>query len=127
MAGVVTRNHFHFGGAGKYSRMALAEDCIGFATSAHRFTPGAGQSILSASGGSPMSFAIPAGQEPPIVIDMGAYIGGSGELSQEQLFQNSLLQLLLRPQSRIVEHDYKDKEIRPEIQKKHKLLQSKCC
>ena len=87
-AGVVTRNHFHFGGAGKYSRMALAEDCIGFATSAHRFTPGAGQSILSASGGSPMSFAIPAGQEPPIVIDMGAYIGGSGELSQEQLFQN---------------------------------------
>ena len=88
MAGAVTRNHFHFGGAGKYSRMALAEDCIGFATSAHRFTPGAGQSILSASGGSPMSFAIPAGKEPPIVIDMGAYIGGSGELSQEQLFQN---------------------------------------
>ena len=79
---VTTRNHFHFGGAGKYSRMALKEDCIGFAVSAHRFVPGAGASILSASGGSPMSFAIPTGDQPPIVVDMATSIHGSNDLFQ---------------------------------------------
>ena len=79
IAGAVTRNHFHFGAAGKYSRLALEQDCIGFATSAHRFMPRKDHSILSASGASPISFAIPAGKQPPIVVDMGAYLGGSGE------------------------------------------------
>jgi len=79
---VTTRNHFHFGGAGKYSRMALKEDCIGFAVSAHRFVPDAGASILSASGGSPMSFAIPTGDQPPIVVDMATSIHGSNDLFQ---------------------------------------------
>ena len=88
IAGAVTRNHFHFGGAGKYSRIALAADCIGFATSAHRFAPGVGQSILSASGSSPMSFAIPAGEQPPVVIDMALDLGVIGGISQDQLFQH---------------------------------------
>ena len=87
MAGAVTRNHFHFGAAGKYSRLALGQDCIGFATSAHRFKPSPHHSILSASGASPISFAIPAGDQPPVVIDMGAYLSGTGQLSQDQLFQ----------------------------------------
>jgi len=87
IAGAVTRNHFHFGAAGKYSRLALEQDCIGFATSAHRFRPSKDHSILSASGASPISFAIPAGKQPPIVVDMGAYLGGSGKLSQDQLFK----------------------------------------
>ena len=87
MAGAVTRNHYHFGAAGKYSRLALSQDCIGFATSAHRFKPSPDHSILSASGASPISFAIPAGDQPPVVIDMGSYLSGTGQLSQDQLFQ----------------------------------------
>ncbi|NKB66588.1 MAG: hypothetical protein GKR89_05970 [Candidatus Latescibacteria bacterium] len=73
LAAATTGNHFHFGGAGKYSRLALEQDCIGIAVSSHRFQvpSGPGTSILNASGGSPFSIAIPAGQQPPFVPDMG--------------------------------------------------------
>ena len=73
VAAATTSNHFHFGSAGKYSRLALEQDCIGIAVSSHRFQipSGAGTSILNASGGSPMSIAIPAGEQPPLIPDMG--------------------------------------------------------
>ena len=67
-------NHFHIGAAGLYSRMALAGQCIGFCVSAHRFYPPADRSVLTASGASPMSFAVPTGDGPPMVIDMGCYV-----------------------------------------------------
>ncbi|SVC97103.1 uncharacterized protein METZ01_LOCUS349957, partial [marine metagenome] len=70
VAAATTTNHFHFGGAGKYSRLALAHGCIGFATSSHRFYPKG--HIGGAGGGSPFSFAVPAGERPPLVIDMAA-------------------------------------------------------
>lgn len=69
---VTTRNHFHFGAAGNYSRMALAHDCIGLAISSHRYRPRPDATVLSASGGSPMSIAIPAGTQPPLILDMSA-------------------------------------------------------
>ena len=71
-AAVTTRNHFHFGGAGKYSRLGLANDCIGISVSSHRFYPGPDGSIRGASGGSPVSIAVPAGDQPPIVLDMAS-------------------------------------------------------
>lgn len=66
-----TGNHFHFGGAGKYSRVAAGKDCIGIAVSSHRW-PRQGMIRSGATGASPISIAIPAGPDvPPLVIDMG--------------------------------------------------------
>ncbi|MEW6752792.1 MAG: Ldh family oxidoreductase [Candidatus Latescibacterota bacterium] len=71
VAAATTANHFHFGAAGKYTRMALRADCIGIAMSSHRFTPNPQGTVAGACAGSPMSIAIPAGQQPPLVLDMG--------------------------------------------------------
>ena len=71
-ATVTTRNHFHFGAAGIYSRMALPHDCIGLALSSHRYRPKPDATVMSAAGGSPMSIAIPTGDQPPLVLDMSA-------------------------------------------------------
>ena len=74
LGAAVTRNHGHFGSAGKYSRMALDADCVGFAVSACLRHPTPDQPVTSAAGSSPMSFAIPAGAEPPLVLDMGCRV-----------------------------------------------------
>jgi LDH2 family malate/lactate/ureidoglycolate dehydrogenase len=68
----VTRNHGHFGGAGLYTRVAAAAGLIGYDTSGHQLLLEPGQGQIQAAGGSPMSFAVPAGQEPPLVLDFGA-------------------------------------------------------
>jgi LDH2 family malate/lactate/ureidoglycolate dehydrogenase len=67
-----TRNHFHFGAAGNYSRLALPHRCIGLAISSHRYTLDPDAIILRASGGSPMSIAFPSRTQPPVVLDMSA-------------------------------------------------------
>ena len=67
-----TRNHFHFGAAGIYSRLGLEHDCIGMAFSSVRYPFRAEDSILRAAGASPISVAVPAGEEPPLVLDMAA-------------------------------------------------------
>ena len=69
---VTTRNHFHFGAAGNYSRMALACDCVGMALSSHRYRPRPEATVMSASGGSPISVAVPTGEQPSLVMDMSA-------------------------------------------------------
>jgi LDH2 family malate/lactate/ureidoglycolate dehydrogenase len=68
----VTRHHGHFGAAGLYTRVAVRAGLIGYDTSGHQLhlRPGAGQ--IQAAGGSPMSFGIPAGDEPPLILDFGA-------------------------------------------------------
>lgn len=81
VAAATTSNHFHFGAAGKYTRMALAADCIGIAMSSHRFELNRNGTLSGATAGSPMSIAIPAGQEPPLVLDMG----GPGVPATEEL------------------------------------------
>lgn len=72
VAAVTTRNHFHFGAAGNYSRMAMAKDCVGIVTSSHRYRPKAGASVMTASGVSPLSIAVPTENEPPLVLDMAS-------------------------------------------------------
>jgi len=71
LAAITTNNHFHFGAAGQYTRMALEYACIGLAASSHRYSLDPENSILYASGESPISIAIPAGEQPPLVLDMG--------------------------------------------------------
>jgi LDH2 family malate/lactate/ureidoglycolate dehydrogenase len=68
----VTRNHGHFGAAGLYTRVAAGAGLIGYDTSGHQLKLRPGQPLLAAAGGSPMSFAVPGGSEPPLVLDFGA-------------------------------------------------------
>ncbi len=72
MATVLTRNHGHFGAAGIYSRMTLAHDLLCFVTSGHQLEVQAGQPLLAAAGGSPMSFSAPALEEESLLLDFGA-------------------------------------------------------
>jgi L-2-hydroxycarboxylate dehydrogenase (NAD+) len=72
VAVALTRNHGHIGAAGIYSRILLASDLFGYVTSGHQLSLKPEQSVLAAAGGSPMSFALPTGQEPPFVLDFGA-------------------------------------------------------
>ena len=78
-AAVTTRNHFHFGGAGKYSRLALERDCIAFVTSSHRYWPEPEEMVLEAGRVSPFSFAVPAGEQPALVPDMASHFVGWNE------------------------------------------------
>jgi LDH2 family malate/lactate/ureidoglycolate dehydrogenase len=72
IAAAVTRNHGHIGAAGIYSRLLAEHDLIGYVTSGHQLILKPEQSIMRAAGGSPMSFAVPAGKEDPMVLDFGA-------------------------------------------------------
>jgi LDH2 family malate/lactate/ureidoglycolate dehydrogenase len=74
-AAVTTRNHHHFGAASNYTVMALEQDCIGFAVSTHRWKAEQG-SIFQLISNSPLSFGIPAGDQPPVVPDQGMNLVG---------------------------------------------------
>ena len=52
--------------------MLAEHDLIGYVTSGHQLDLNAEQSIMQAAGGSPMSFAVPAGDAPAMVLDFGA-------------------------------------------------------
>lgn len=84
VAALTTRNHFHFGAARNYPRQALAHDCIGMAVSSHRSYPSADSMIIAQTGNSPISVAIPAGQQPPLIMDMSCSIAPPFE---EALFE----------------------------------------
>jgi LDH2 family malate/lactate/ureidoglycolate dehydrogenase len=71
IAAAVTRNHGHIGAAGIYSRLLAEQGLIGYVTSGHQLSLQQEDSIMRAAGGSPMSFAVPAGEEFPMVLDFG--------------------------------------------------------
>jgi len=79
VAALTTYNHFHFGAAGNYSRLALAHDCIGMSASSHRSFLSPESSIYGTVSSSPISVAIPAGEQPPLVMDMGSSFMGFSE------------------------------------------------
>jgi L-2-hydroxycarboxylate dehydrogenase (NAD+) len=71
-----TRNHFHFGAAGTWTRQAVEQGCIAIAVSSHRYEPfNPEESIKAVNKTSPISMAVPAGEQPPLVLDMGASLG----------------------------------------------------
>jgi hypothetical protein len=86
-AAVTTRNHFHFGAAGMWTRMAADAGFIALSMSSHRspLTPGA--SIESLHTVSPMSIGLPAGAQPPINLDMASHI--NRDFSAEDWFAES--------------------------------------
>jgi LDH2 family malate/lactate/ureidoglycolate dehydrogenase len=68
----VCRNHGHYGAAGKYTRMAARQGCVGFSVSGH--TMGGfhvDRPTWNPLGNPPMSFAFPAGHEARLILDMG--------------------------------------------------------
>ncbi|MBC8135515.1 MAG: Ldh family oxidoreductase [Fibrella sp.] len=77
-----TTNHGHFGAAGIYARVPLADNLFCFVTSGHQLNLQPDQFVMRAAGGSPMAFGIPTGEEPPFVLDFGAihdlYVGPEG-------------------------------------------------
>ena len=76
---LTTRNHHHFGAAGNYTRLAVAADCIGLATSNHRSTREPDRPIHSTISSSPLSIGVPTGEQPPLILDMGGSIVGFNE------------------------------------------------
>lgn len=83
IAAVTTRNHQHVGSAGNYTRLALEHDCIGISASSHRTHLNPDSLIFSVVDSSPSSIAVPAGEQPPLVMDMG---GGLVRF-EEELFE----------------------------------------
>ena len=81
---VSVRNSNHFGAAATYSMLALPHDMIGFATTnaGARVPPFGGTS--AAIGNNPLSYAIPAGTERPIVLDMAQSVVAAGKLGMAQ-------------------------------------------
>lgn len=72
----------HYGSAGHYTRMAMEHGCVGFSVQGHRNQgrygndgggPNPGRH-LGYFGNPPISFAIPAGEEPPVVLDAATCI-----------------------------------------------------
>ena len=73
VAVATTRNHGHIGAAGHYSRVISAADCVGICASAAWSERALDLSVRYAGGGSPISFAVPTGDEPSLVPDMGLH------------------------------------------------------
>lgn len=74
VAALTTHNHQHFGAAGNYTRMAVAHDCIGLSASSYRTYLKPEKLIFDIVDTSPMSIGIPAGEQPPLVMDMGGRV-----------------------------------------------------
>lgn len=74
----LVRHIGHYGAAGHYGRMCLENGCVGF--SAQGFRNGGNargrdrKPPVAYSGGPPMCFAIPSGDEPNMVLDMVAHM-----------------------------------------------------
>jgi LDH2 family malate/lactate/ureidoglycolate dehydrogenase len=77
---VAARNSSHFGAAAYYAAMALQHDMIGFATTSagNRLAPIGGKTPVV--GNNPMAWAIPAGREQPILLDMAQSVVAAGKL-----------------------------------------------
>ena len=64
------RNSNHFGAAGYYANMAVRHDMLGIAMSnadPNMVVPGARGRII---GNNPLAYAVPAGEEYPILLDI---------------------------------------------------------
>lgn len=86
LAAATTGNHFHFGGAGKYSRIAADAGCVGIAVSSHRWQR-QGPILAAATGASPMSIAFPNRDQPPFVLDMAtSFVGWDPQLFEQAPF-----------------------------------------
>jgi LDH2 family malate/lactate/ureidoglycolate dehydrogenase len=81
VVGLVTaRNSHHIGRLNTYAEMAMAQDMIGIASvnSASYVAPFGGKS--KQLGTNPLCFAIPSGEEPPMILDMATSVWARGKI-----------------------------------------------
>jgi len=87
----IVRNSNHFGAASSHAIRATEHDMIGFAT-----TNGLGVNVAvfgarsTSIGNNALSFAIPAGEEPPIVLDMACGAAAAGRIGTASLYQEKI-------------------------------------
>ena len=84
VAWVSVRNSNHFGTCAHYSMMALPNDMIGFSTTnaSPKLAPTGGIDPLF--GNNPWSFAVPAGEELPVVLDLANSVVAAGRIRMAQ-------------------------------------------
>jgi L-2-hydroxycarboxylate dehydrogenase (NAD+) len=89
---VAVRNSNHYGIAGYYSMMALAEDLIGISmtNAAPLVVPTFGRDAIL--GTNPLSVAVPAGSERPFVLDMATAVVTRGKLEEYERHEELLHQ-----------------------------------
>lgn len=77
---VAIRNSNHFGIAGYHALKAVAEDMIGYAMTNASPLVAPTYSTERMLGTNPMCYAFPAGQHPPVVVDMATAAAANGKL-----------------------------------------------
>jgi LDH2 family malate/lactate/ureidoglycolate dehydrogenase len=86
VAWVGARRSNHAGAAGVYAEMALSHDMIGIyavvANANHMPMWGGAENLL---GTNPIAFAIPAGEEPPVVLDIATTVVSYGTVKAHRL------------------------------------------
>jgi LDH2 family malate/lactate/ureidoglycolate dehydrogenase len=78
---VGVRNSSHFGAAGYYANMAVRHDMVGIAMSnadPNMVVPGARGHII---GNNPLAYAVPAGEEHPILLDIALSAVAAGKIA----------------------------------------------
>jgi len=87
----IVRNSNHFGAASSHAMRALPHDMIGFATTNGLGVNTAVFGARTASiGHNAFSFAIPAGEDPPIVLDMACGAAAAGRIGTARLYQEKI-------------------------------------
>ena len=86
VAWVGARRSNHAGAAGVYAAMTLPHDMVGIyavvANANHMPVWGAAENLL---GTNPLAFAIPAGEEPPVVLDIATTVVSYGTVKAHKL------------------------------------------
>jgi LDH2 family malate/lactate/ureidoglycolate dehydrogenase len=80
VAGV--RRSSHFGAAGYYARLAAAENLIGMAASNCYPVMAPPGFITRTHGNNPLAWAIPTGENPPLVFDMATSVVSQGKMKK---------------------------------------------
>lgn len=76
----LVRHSNHFGAAGFYAGMALRDDLIGFATTNGNLVLAPWGGITPTVGNNPIAIAVPAGEEPPILLDVATSVVAGGKV-----------------------------------------------
>ena len=91
IAAAGVRNAGHFGAAACFTMMAVEERMIGFATTntggASVVAPGGAERVV---GNNPLSYALPAGEELPIVLDMACGVSAWGKILTMNMYGQSV-------------------------------------
>lgn len=86
IAWVGARRSNHAGAAGVYAAMPLAQDMVGIyavvANANHMPVWGSSENLL---GTNPVAFAVPAGEEPPVVLDIATTVVSYGTVKANKL------------------------------------------